>query len=132
MFVIHKILKNFKDSMTNNPIISSVGSSHPNQYSYEIHHEYLSGWENLWEKIILSKLEHYFPYRICSNLFKDSFIFGETTSSHFFRVTTSTRQLLFRISYFCWGAPFPEQLLLFPRITTFSEWNFCRVANSWV
>ena len=33
-------------------------------------------------------------------LFQDSFVFGETTSSHFFRVTTSTQQLLFRSSYF--------------------------------
>ena len=33
-------------------------------------------------------------------LFQDSFIFGETTSSYFFRVTTSIQQLLFRSSYF--------------------------------
>ena len=41
-------------------------------------------------------------------LFQDSFIFGETTSSHFFRVTTSTQMLLFRSSYFFRGATFFE------------------------
>ena len=33
-------------------------------------------------------------------LFHDNFILIEATSSHFFRVTTSTQQLLFRVSYF--------------------------------
>ena len=33
-------------------------------------------------------------------LFHDNFILIEATSSHFFRVTTSTKQLLFRVSYF--------------------------------
>ena len=33
-------------------------------------------------------------------LFQDNFIFGEATSSQFFRVTTSTQQLHFRSSYF--------------------------------
>ena len=32
-------------------------------------------------------------------LFQDNFILVEATSSHFFRVTTSTQQLLFRGSY---------------------------------
>ena len=103
--------------LKHNLIISSIVSSHPDQYLYEIPHEYLSGRENLSEKIISAELKRYFPYCICSNVFKDSFIFGETTSSHFFRVTTSTQQLLFRSSYFVrtatffWGAPFPEQSL---------------------
>ena len=33
-------------------------------------------------------------------LFQDGFIFGEATSSHFFKVTTSAQQLFFRSSYF--------------------------------
>ena len=43
--------------------------------------------------------------------FKDSFNFGETTFSHFFRVTTSTQKLLFRSSYFFRDATFFEELL---------------------
>ena len=39
-------------------------------------------------------------------LFQDNFILGEATSSHFFRVTTSTQQLLFRDSYFFRTAAF--------------------------
>ena len=39
-------------------------------------------------------------------LFQDSFDFGEATSSHSFRVTTSTQQLLFRSSYFFRAAAF--------------------------
>ena len=39
-------------------------------------------------------------------LFQDNFILGEATSSHFFRVTTSTQQLLFRGSYFFVTAAF--------------------------
>ena len=39
-------------------------------------------------------------------LFQDSFIFGEATSSHFFRVTISTQQLLSRSSYFFRTAAF--------------------------
>ena len=39
-------------------------------------------------------------------LFQNSFIFGEATYSRFFRVTTSTQQLLFRSSYFFRAAAF--------------------------
>ena len=35
-----------------------------------------------------------------SRLFRNSFIFGEASSSHFFMVTTLTKQLFFRSSYF--------------------------------
>ena len=52
-------------------------------------------------------------------LFQDSFVFGETTSSHFFRVTTSTQQLLFRSSYF-----FRAYLLLLR--SSFSEQSLLR------
>ena len=71
-------------------------------------------------------------------LFRSSFIFGEATSAHFFRV--NTQQLLFRRSFFLrlgaffWGAPSTEQSLLhssyFSRIATFSEWNFYQAATS--
>ena len=71
-------------------------------------------------------------------LFQDNFILGEATSSHFFRVTTSTQQLLFRCSYFFRTAafsPFSEQSLFrrsyFFRIASFSERNFYRAATSW-
>ena len=50
-------------------------------------------------------------------LFQDNFILGEATSSHFFRVTTSTQQLLFRDSYFFRTAAF----FPFFRTVTFSE-----------
>ena len=42
---------------------------------------------------------------IRSNFFRTTF-FGEATSSHFFRVTTLTQQLLFRSSYFFRAATF--------------------------
>ena len=126
--------------LKHNLIISSIVSSHPDQYLYEIPHEYLSGRENLSEKIISAELKRYFPYCICSNVFKDSFIFGETTSSQFFRVTTSTQQLLFRSSYFVRTATFFEELLfqnsrifaavIFFIIATFSELNFYQAACS--
>ena len=50
-------------------------------------------------------------------LFQDSFILGEATSSHFFRVTTSTQQSLFRSSYFFRTAAF----FSFFRTVTFSQ-----------
>ena len=72
--------------------------------------------------IISTKRKRYFPYRICSNFFQDNLIFGEATSSHFFRVTTSTNsyffgatisseQLLFLRSYFSRTIPSLRQLL---------------------
>ena len=50
-------------------------------------------------------------------LFKDNFILGEATSSHFFRVTTSIQHLLFRSSYFFRAAAF----FSFSRAVTFSQ-----------
>ena len=47
-----------------------------------------------------------FPSRINSDFFKDSSVFGEATSSHLFRVTTSTQQILSRSSYFFRTAAF--------------------------
>ena len=49
--------------------------------------------------------------------FQDNFILGEATSSHFFRVTTSTQQSLFRSSYFFRTAAF----FSFFRTVTFSQ-----------
>ena len=40
-----------------------------------------------------------FPFSHKQRLFQDSFVFGEATSSHFFRVTNLTQQLLSRSSY---------------------------------
>ena len=53
-------------------------------------------------------------------LFQDNFVFGEATSSHFFRVTISTQQLLFRSSYFFRTAAF----FSFFRTVTFSQQLF--------
>ena len=53
-------------------------------------------------------------------LFQDNFIFGEATSSHFFRVTTLTQQLHFRSTYFFRTATF----LSFFRAVTFSQQLF--------
>ena len=50
-------------------------------------------------------------------LFQDNFILGEATSSHFFRITTSTQQLLLRSSYFLRTAAF----FSFCRAVTFSQ-----------
>ena len=58
-------------------------------------------------------------------LFQGNFILGKATSSHSFRVTTSTQQLLFRSSYFFITAafsPFSEQSL-FARVFFFRN-NF--------
>ena len=37
---------------------SSIGSVHPNNYTYEILHEYLSGWWKILGKIVLIKYSH--------------------------------------------------------------------------
>ena len=78
-----------------NLIISSVGSDHPDQYSYEIPHEYLSGWENLSEKIISIKHKHYFPYRICINIFSISSEHLLFWGCSFSWTVASLRQLFF-------------------------------------
>ena len=39
-------------------ISSSVGSGQPGKYSFEIAHEYLTGWAKLSEKIISIKHNH--------------------------------------------------------------------------
>ena len=65
-------------------------------------------------------------------LFQDNFILGEATSSHFFRVTTSTQQLLFRDSYFFRTAaffPFFQNSHVFAGVI-FSEQLFFRSETS--
>ena len=58
-------------------------------------------------------------------IFQNSFIFGEATYSHFFWVTNSTQQLLFRSSCFFWGTPFSEQSL-FSKQLSFQNSYFSR------
>ena len=53
-------------------------------------------------------------------VFQNNFIFGRATSLHFFRVTTSTKQLHFRSSYFFKAAAF----FSFFRTVTFSQQLF--------
>ena len=60
-------------------------------------------------------------------LFQNSFIFGEASSSHFFRATTSAQQLLFRSSYFFRTAAFFEELLFLEQSFIRSSYFF-RVA----
>ena len=62
-------------------------------------------------------LKKRFPFSHMLPLFQDNFILVEATSSHFFRVTTSTQQLLFRDSYFFRTAAF----FPFFRTVTFSQ-----------
>ena len=87
-------------------ISSSVVSCHPGMYSCRILHGYLSEWGNLSGKIISikrhckSNLVSFFKLKFLFShllpLFQDTFTFG--VASNFFRVTTSTEQLLFRSS----------------------------------
>ena len=109
LFVIHTILK---ISMTkvwhkHNLIVSSVGSDHPEQYSYEITYEYFSGWEKLLEKIISTKRKRYSPYRICRNFLRQPyfwrsyfFTFLRSQNSYFFGAATVFQELLFQNSRF--------------------------------
>ena len=74
------------------------------------------GWGNLSGKTILIKRNLWFVLGfffsngafLSVRLFQNSFIFGEASSSHFFRATTSAQQLPFRSSY-------SSELLLFLR-----------------
>ena len=135
--MIHKILK---ISMTkvwhkHNLIVSLVGSDHPEQYSYEITYEYLSGWEILLEKIISTKHQHYFPYRICSNFleqlyFLRSYFFTFLRSHYVDKTVTFSEQLLFLRSSFFRTVVSLRQFFFFFRIATFSEQNFYQAASS--
>ena len=75
-----------------------------------------------------------FPFSHIYRLFQDSFIFGEATSSHSFRVTASTQQLLFRKSYFLRAAAFLRSSV-FERIISlqqlfFQNTCFLRIGSS--
>ena len=61
--------------------------------------------------------------RLC----QDSFIFGEATSSHFFRVTSLTQYLLFWSRYFFRASAFLEELSF--QNTLLRNSYFFRVAN---
>ena len=70
----------------------------------------------------------------CLATFQDSFIFGEATSSHFFRVTASTQQLIFRRGYFLRAAAFLRSSV-FGRVISlqqlfFQNTCFLRVGSS--
>ena len=88
-------------------ISSSVVYGHPVKYSYEV----LPPMNTYQGQEMAVTLLAYIA------IFSDSFIFGKTTSSHFFRVIffKVTQELLFRSSSFFrtaaffWGAPFSEQ-----------------------
>ena len=67
-------------------------------------------------------LKRQFPFSHVLRLFQDSFIFEEATSSHFFRVTTSTQQLGFRSSFFFRAAAFSRGS--FSRTVTSSQQLF--------
>ena len=62
-------------------------------------------------------LKKRFPFSHMLPIFQDNFILVETTSSHFFRVTNSTQQLLFRGSCFFRTAA----VFSFFRTVTFSQ-----------
>ena len=67
-------------------------------------------------------------------LFQNSFIFGEATYSHFFRVTTLTQQLLFRSMYFFRAAAFLRSSLfleqsLFSKQLSFQSSYFSRAKH---
>ena len=67
----------------------------------------------------------------CLATFQDSFIFGEATSSHFFRVTASTQQLLFRGSYFLRAAAFlRSSVVISLQQLFFQNTCFLRVGSS--
>ena len=66
---------------------------------------------------LVSFFKQRFPLAYMLPLFQDNFILVEATSSHFFRVTTSTQQLLFRGSYFFRTAA----VFSFFRTVTFSQ-----------
>ena len=116
-------------------ISSSVGSGHSDKYSYVIPHKHLSGRQSHLGKIISIKYKFnwLFPFSHTLRLYQGSFVFGEASSSHFFRVTTSAQQLLFGSSYFFRAAVFLGELLfqnsrffaavIFFRKTSFSEQN---------
>ena len=106
----------------------SVGSGHPGKYSYEGKLRKIKRYS--WEKLsVIASLiwflffKQRFPFSHMLPLFQDNFILVEATSSRFFRVTTSTQQLLFRgssehccfllfqNSHFFAGVIFSEQLL---------------------
>ena len=115
-------------------ISSSAVSGHAGKNSYEIPHEYLSGWGNLSWEIIRIEYNHQSNLRFFSNIdfpssllpspnfFRTALFLQKLHSSYFFRVTTLTQQLLFRSSYFFTTASFLRSS--FFRTITFSHQLF--------
>ena len=129
-----------KDSMTYNLIISSVGSGHPDQYSYQILHENLSVWKNVPEKIIptkrwtISLIAYVVIFFRTALVLEKPHFFTFLQSNYFNATVTFWDQLFLQRTYFlCW-APFPNSrffvAVIFFRIATFSEGSFYRAANS--
>ena len=69
------------------------------------------GERTSWRKLFELNVSTISLIACAVNFFRSSFILGEATSSDFFKVTTSTQQLLFRSSYFFRAASYFEELL---------------------
>ena len=110
-------------------MISSLGGCRqPDKYSYGIPHEYFLRWGtsrgkafqlNGFANLIWFFIRWWFSFLHMFQLFRKGFIFGEATSSHFFRVIALTQQSLFRscyfgklyLQFFFWISTFWERLL---------------------
>ena len=89
----------------------------------------------------IKRNRYWFPFSHMLSLFQENFILVEATSSHFFRVTTLTQQLLFQGSYFFRTAAvfsfftFSEQSLLQQELyfqnSFFFDRKFYRAVTSW-
>ena len=112
-------------------IYSSFCSGHPGKYSYEIPHEYFSGWGDL------SGIRDFFSNgdfssHICCDFFRTAFFFfWRSCFFALFKVTTSTHQLLFRSRYFFFQNSHFFWSSYLSRIATFPEQNFYRAVTFW-
>ena len=92
-------------------LFSSIGSVHPGKYSYEIPHEYSSGWRNLSGKIISMKRNH--QSNLVSFLQIAIFLLADVATFsvkiYFGRSCFFTR---FRSNFFDTTVTFSEQLFL--------------------
>ena len=70
----------------------------------------------------------WYPFLHIQRFFQDSFIFGEATSSHFFRVTASTQPLLFWNRYVFWAAAFVRSSV-FERVVSLQQLFFSEYLN---
>ena len=103
-------------------ISSLVGSGHPDKYSYQISHEYLSGKGNLSRKIYLINLLLLFQMVIClpaylatfsgQLYFQRSYFFTFLQSKYFDTTVTFSEQLSLQSSCFLGKLPFQKSLFL--------------------